>query len=76
VKNRVGFQESIPNSLDRVKFLRRFVFKDLGGWRFNLDEINDYMKDVEGWIPITSDTTQESQHMNKILEEAEKRGDL
>lgn len=76
-KNRVEYQESIQGSIERIPFLKMFLWdddterNDMQCPYFDPDKINDYMG--YHW---TKDKHLTSKSVNEILEEAERRGDL
>jgi hypothetical protein len=70
MKNRVKQQESIERSLERIPFLKHFYSYGLNA--FLTGKINEYM----GYCYVTLHTPLTSMSINKILEEAEKRGDI
>jgi hypothetical protein len=78
MKNRVEYQEDVKASIERIPFLKRFLWGDDGipphvgaCPYFDPSKINEYMG--FHWTKKRSLT---SKNMNEILEEAERRGDL
>ena len=81
MKNRIDYQEDISKSIERIPFLKRFLMERLGtnsrhetiGLNFSSQKILDYLG-VD--YHIVTDGAMMSGELNKVLEIAEKRGDL
>jgi hypothetical protein len=73
-KNRIKHSESLNGSIERIPFLAQFAIYDdnMNPVSFSSVRINEYMEYelVKFRTCITSDD------INKLLEEAEKRGDI
>lgn len=77
IKNRVHFQERIENSIERIPFIKKFITKyPEGGFILDINKMNKYMKKVKNWEILTNYHSKSSHHINLILQEAERRGDL
>jgi hypothetical protein len=73
MKNRVEFAEDILSSINRIPFLKRFMYKDSEMiCPFDYNKINEYL----GYEYLNSESLLTSDSINHVLEEAEKRGDI
>lgn len=70
--NRVNHKESIIIAIIRIPFLRRFVTSIKDTWVVSSEEINKYM----GFEYVSFQEEITSKSINRIIEEAEERGDL
>jgi Mor family transcriptional regulator len=87
MKNRIEYQEGIQSSIERIPFLKRFtrqVENDSGGLPYVIDGVRifDFIMDSQlineymGYEYLKKRSSLTSESINKVLEEAEKRGDL
>jgi len=87
MKKRVHYQEDIKESIERIPFLKRFLYtglydnKGVQLWAmimnnpFDYIKMNEYMRNISPF-PIDKNRSFGSADINCILEEAEKRRDL
>lgn len=71
MKEYVEYQGDVEGSIVKYPILKRFLMDGETTW-FSADKINEYM----GYTAVLRYTEMRSEHINRVLAEAEKRGEL
>jgi len=77
MKNRVKYNESIPDSIKRIPFLMTICeFKEIRGENMVIAISSEKINDYSGKVVCSSNDGISSELINELLELAEKKGDL